>query len=55
MLQNFRYEQNLLTNSIWTYTITNLRVNQWKIFAADIQIDLLDICPFTDFAHWKTN
>ena len=26
------YLSNLLTNSIYTYTITTLRVNQWKIF-----------------------
>ena len=29
----FKCEQNLLTNSIWTYTITTLWVNQWEIFA----------------------
>ena len=29
----FRCEQNLLTNSIWTYTMTTLWVNQWDIFA----------------------
>ena len=29
----FKCEQNLLTNIIWTYTITTLWVNQWKISA----------------------
>ena len=32
MLQYFQCEQNVVTNSIWVYTITTLRVNQWKIF-----------------------
>ena len=61
------FEQNLLTNSIWTYTITNIRVNQWERLAnefnsdvnsgykdaADIQNDQLYICVFTDLALWK--
>ena len=47
--KHFQCEQNLLTNSMWTYTITNLRVNQWEILvkeftsAAHIQDDLLCI------------
>ena len=32
MLQYFQCEQNLVTSSIWIYTITTLRVNQWEIF-----------------------
>ena len=30
---SFKCEQNLVTSSIWTYTIKTLRVNQWEIFA----------------------
>ena len=51
---------NLLTNSIWTYIFTTLRMNHWEIFAkeftsdfdsrykdtAHIQNDLLYICLF---------
>ena len=53
---------------MWTYTITNLRVDQWEILAKDftsdidsgykdaahIQNDLRYIFLFTDFARWKT-
>ena len=39
MLQYFKREQNLLTNSIWTYTITTLQVNQWEIFAKEFTLD----------------
>ena len=28
-------DQNLLTNSIWSYTITTLWVNRWEIFAKE--------------------
>ena len=31
----FKCERNLLTNSIWTYTITTLWVNQGEIFAKE--------------------
>ena len=62
-------DQNLLTNNIWSYTMTILRVNQWEIFAKEftssvdsgwkdathIQNKLLHICLFIDFACWKTN
>ena len=61
--------QNLLTNKIWSYTMTILRMNQWENFAkeftskvdsgykdaAHIQSDLLYISLFIDFARWKTN
>ena len=30
-----RYVQNLLTNNIWTNTITALQVNQWEIFVKE--------------------
>ena len=68
MLQYFQCEQNLVTNSIWIYTIATLRINQWELFeeftsdddsgqkyAAYIQNYLLQICLFADFARWKTN
>ena len=62
-------DQNLLTNNIWSYTMTILLVNQWEIFAtgftsnadsgykdaAHIQNDLLYICLFIDIARWKTS
>ena len=67
MLRYFQCEQNVLTNSMRTYTITALRVDQWEIlaefildvdsgykYAAHIQNDLLYISLFTDFARWKT-
>ena len=39
-LQYFKREQNLLTNSIWTYTNTTLRVNHfWGIFAEEFTSD----------------
>ena len=31
----FKCEQTVLTNSIWTYIITTLWMNQWDIFAKD--------------------
>ena len=40
ILQYFQCEQNLLTNHIWTYTITTLLVNQWKIFAKELTSDV---------------
>ena len=42
MLQHFKCEQNLLTNSIWTYTnlYTTLRRNQWEIFATEFTVDV---------------
>ena len=40
MLKYFKYEQNLLTISLWTYTITSLRVNQWEIFAKEFTSDV---------------
>ena len=36
----FQCEQNLLTNSMWTYTIATLRVDQWKILAKDFTSDI---------------
>ena len=33
-------DQNLLTNNIWSYTITILRVNQWEIFAKECTSDI---------------
>ena len=36
----FKCEQNLLTNRIWTYTITTLWVNQWDIFAKEFTSDV---------------
>ena len=36
----FKCEQNLLTYSIWTYTITTLWVNQWDIFPEDFTSDV---------------
>ena len=36
MLSYFKCEQNLLINSIWTYTITTLQENQREIFAKKI-------------------
>ena len=65
MLQYFQYEQHLLTNSNWTFTMATLPVNQWKNFAksllqtfvlakkdaAHIQNDLLYICLLKDFAY----
>ena len=61
MLWYIKGEKNLLTNSIWNYTITNLRVNEWEIpekeflldiafgykDATDIQNNLLYIFLFT--------
>ena len=61
MLWYTKGEKNLLTNSIWNYTITNLRVNEWEIpekeflldiafgykDATDIQNNLLYIFLFT--------
>ena len=69
MLQYFQCEQNLWTDSMWTYIITTLWVGQSEILAKDytsdidsgykdaahIQNGLLCICLFTDFAHWETN
>ena len=69
MLWDFNSKQNLLKNSMWTYTNATLLENQWEIFAkkftsdddsshkdqAHIQNDLLYICLFTNFAPWKTN
>ena len=40
MLQYFKCEQNLLTNSIWAYAITTLRVNQLEIFEKDFTSDI---------------
>ena len=38
----FKCEQNLLTNSIWTYTIRALRVRsvQWEIFAKEFSSEV---------------
>ena len=36
----FKCEQDLLTNIIWTYTITTLRVNEWEIFAKEFTSDV---------------
>ena len=36
----FKYEQNLLTNIIWTYTITTLQLNEWEIFAKEFTSDV---------------
>ena len=30
------YDQNLLTNNIWSYTMTILRLNQWEFFAKEL-------------------
>ena len=63
MLWDIKYQQNLLTKSMWIYNIRNLLVNQWenteKQFlsdtasgykdATDMQNDLVYICLFTDF------
>ena len=35
----FKREQNLETNSIWTFTIKTLLVNQWEIFAKEFVSD----------------
>ena len=35
----FKREQSLETNSIWTFTIKNLLVNQWGIFAKEFVSD----------------
>ena len=35
LLQYFKYKQNLLPNSIWTYTMITLWVNQWEVFAKE--------------------
>ena len=59
-------EQIFLTNSIWTYTITTLWVNQWEIIAKEFTSEhdsgkkkmqltfkitcCMYICLFTDFA-----
>ena len=39
MLQYFQCEQNLVTNDIWTYTITTLRVSQWERFVKEYTSD----------------
>ena len=36
----FKCEQSLLANSIWTYTITTLWLNQWEIFAKEFISDV---------------
>ena len=46
----FIREQNLLTKSIWTYTITTLWVNQWVIFAKEFTSDV-DSGKKKDVAH----
>ena len=65
----FLVKEDLLKNSMWTYTVTISRVNPWEILAKEftsevnpgyndagyIQISLMWICLFTDFAHWKAN
>ena len=40
LLYYVKCEQNLLTNSIRTYTITTLRVNQWEIFVKEFTSDI---------------
>ena len=40
VMHYFECEQNLLTNSIWTYAITTLWVNQWEIFATEFTSDV---------------
>ena len=40
MVQYFQCEQKLLINGIWTYTITNLLVNEWEIFAMEVTSDV---------------
>ena len=32
--------QNLLTNNIWSYTMTILRVNQWEILAKEFTLNI---------------
>ena len=36
----FRWQQNLPTNIIWSYTITFLRVKYWEIFAKELTSDV---------------
>ena len=40
MLRYFQCEQNVLTNSMRTYTITALRVDQWEILAKEFILDV---------------
>ena len=40
ILQYFKCKQNLLINSIWTYTSTALRVSQWKISTKEFILDV---------------
>ena len=40
MLQYFQCEQNLLTNSILTYTFTTLLVNQWELLTKKFTSDV---------------
>ena len=37
----FKCEKNLLTISIWTYTITTIWVYQWEIFAKEFTLTLI--------------
>ena len=39
-IKNVKIEQNLLKNSIWTYNITTLRVNQREVFAKEFTSDV---------------
>ena len=40
MLEDFRWEWHLLTNSIWAYTIEILWVNQWEVLAKQFTPDV---------------
>ena len=47
MLQYFKCKQNALTNNIWTYTSTTVKITAKDV--NHIQTELLYICLFTDF------
>ena len=49
MLYYFKCEQNLLTNIIWIFTISNLRVYQWEILAKEFTWDVY--FGYKDTAH----
>ena len=36
----FSGAQKLMANSVWTYTITTLLLNQWKTFAQEFTSDV---------------